>query len=183
MLTPRKRQFVQEYLIDLNGTQAAIRAGYSPKGARVQAVRLLADANVKALITKASNKRTSKTEIDAEWLLRDLAQQAQADVADLYTTDGAIKPVSEWPLVWRQGLVAGIDTAQLEGGVVVTRIKLADRTKIRELLGKHTTVGAFTDRIELTGRDGGPILVDRARQIAEEFLRTPAAAGIIHDPE
>lgn len=183
MLTPRKRQFVREYLIDLNGAQAAIRAGYSPKGASVTGSQLLADPNIKELITAASNKRAAKTEIDAEWLLRDLAQQAQADVADLYNTDGGIKPVSEWPLVWRQGLVAGIDTAKSDDGVVVTRIKLADRTKIRELLGKHTTVGAFTDRIELTGRDGGPILVDRARQIAEEFLRTPAVAAITHDPK
>ena len=47
-LTPRQARFVKEYLVDLNGTQAAIRAGYSASGADVQAVRLLGNARVKA---------------------------------------------------------------------------------------------------------------------------------------
>lgn len=69
-LTPRQEMFIREYLIDLNGTQAAIRAGYSPKTANEQASRLLANANIRSLVQDQMDKRANDLGIDANYVLR-----------------------------------------------------------------------------------------------------------------
>lgn len=68
-LTPNQKRFVEEYLKDLNGTQAAARAGYAEKSAVVQASRLLTNANVANAIQSAMDKRSKRTEITAEYVL------------------------------------------------------------------------------------------------------------------
>lgn len=152
-LTPKQQRFIEEYLVDLNGTQAAIRAGYSAKGAKVQAVRLLTNANVSAAVTAAKMARSEKTKIDAEWVLNRLAADATADLAELYDEHGNLKPIREWPMVFRTGLVAGIEVEELFEGRGqdrvaignVRKIKLLDRTKVVELVGKHVDVSAFKE--------------------------------------
>lgn len=165
-LTPKQEAFVREYLIDLNGTQAAIRAGYSAKGAKVQAVRLLTNANVSAAIAAQKAKRAERTQIDADWLLTRLAEESTADVADLYNEDGTLKPVKDWPLIWRQGLVAGLDVEEIrvEGVVVgsIRKLKLSDRIKRLELIGRHIDVGAFKDKVEHSGKVEVENLTDEA---------------------
>lgn len=144
-----------EYLVDLNATQAAIRAGYSAKTAQEQSSRLLSNVIVEAAIAKAQAKRAEKTGINAEWVLTRLASEATADLADLYDTNGAIKPIHDWPLIWRQGLVAGIKHQEIkdsEGnatGDYVVEVKLSDRIKRIELIGKHVDVQAFKDQVDL----------------------------------
>lgn len=69
VLTPKQQAFVNEYLIDLNGTQAAIRAGYSPKTANEQAARLLAKANVKAAVEEAKKERQKRVHVDQDYVL------------------------------------------------------------------------------------------------------------------
>lgn len=144
-----------EYLVDLNATQAAIRAGYSAKTAQEQSSRLLSNVIVEAAIAKAQAKRAEKTGINAEWVLTRLASEATADLADLYDTNGAIKPIHAWPLIWRQGLVAGIKHQEIkdsEGnatGDYVVEVKLSDRIKRIELIGKHVDVQAFKDQVDL----------------------------------
>ncbi len=71
-MTPKQERFVQEYLIDLNATQAAIRAGYSKKTANPQAARLLAKVSIKQAIDAALAKRTERTEITQEWVIEQL---------------------------------------------------------------------------------------------------------------
>ena len=159
--TPKQRAFVQEYLKDLNGTQAAVRAGYSSRTANEQASRLLANVNIQEAVAKAKAERSNRTKIDADWVLKRLAQEMEADVSDLYDESGALKPVHKWPLIWRQGLVSGMDVEQQYAMVdgkqvpagVVTKIKLpADRSiKRLELIGKHVAVQAFKDRLDLNG--------------------------------
>ena len=73
-LTPRQRRFVAEYLIDLNGTQAAIRAGYAPGGARQCASRLLAQAPVKTALKNAMGERQKRTELTADEVIGDLRE-------------------------------------------------------------------------------------------------------------
>ncbi len=73
-LTARQERFVDEYLVDLNGTQAAIRAGYSVKAAHVTGSRLLTNAKVAAAISAAKQERSEATKIDAEYVLRKLHQ-------------------------------------------------------------------------------------------------------------
>ncbi len=82
-LEPRQQRFVQEYLIDLNGTQAAIRAGYSPDTAQEQSSRLLSNVMVKAGIAAARKAQQERTQITADAVVRELAMIAFADVREL----------------------------------------------------------------------------------------------------
>lgn len=77
-MTPKQQRFVQEYLIDLNGAQAAIRAGYASSGARTEGARLLADADIAAAISERMSERSDKTAIDAAWVLREAADVYKA---------------------------------------------------------------------------------------------------------
>lgn len=166
-LTAKQQRFVAEYLIDLNQTQAAIRAGYSEKTAAEQASRLLTNVKVSEAVQAAMKARSDRTEIDADWVLKRLARDATADLADLYDENGTLKPVHEWPIAWRTGLVAGIETVQERDGedaegkpvyATVRKVKLLDRTKLVELIGKHVEVGAFKEKVEHSGEIKTPEL-------------------------
>ncbi len=166
-LTARQARFVEEYLVDLNATQAAIRAGYSAKTADQQGSRLLANVKVAAAVARAKSDRSDRTKIDADWVLKRLAQDATADLADLYDENGNLRPVKDWPMCWRTGLVAGVETVQERDGadeegnpmfVTVRKVKLLDRTKLVELIGKHVDVGAFRERVEHSGEIKTPEL-------------------------
>lgn len=158
-LTPKQEAFVREYLIDLNATQAAIRAGYSAKTAYSQGERLLRNVEVSTALSEAKTARSDKAGIDAEWVLTRLVSEATADLADLYDEAGNLKIIHDWPMVFRTGLVAGVEVEELFEGRGeareqigrVRKIKLLDRTKLVELVGKHVTVQAFKDRVDHTG--------------------------------
>jgi phage terminase small subunit len=172
-ITPKQRRFVTEYLIDLNGTQAAIRAGYSKHSADEIAAQLMARPHVKAEVDAAIAARSQETKIDAAWVLKRLAAEAEADIADIYFENGAIKPVHEWPKIWRQGLVAGVEhveTKDAEGnatGHVVVKIKVSDRVRRLELIGKHVGVQAFQENIAVSG----------VEQLADRIARAKAKLG------
>jgi phage terminase small subunit len=155
-LTAKQERFVAEYLVDLNATQAAIRAGYSEKTANRIGAQLLAKPLVAEAVAKAQAERAERTRIDSDWVLTRLAEEAEADIADLYDPDtGALRPVHEWPAIWRKGLIAGLDVEEIreEGAVVglVRKLKLSDRVKRIELIGKHVSVQAFKEQVEHTG--------------------------------
>jgi phage terminase small subunit len=161
-MTPKQQRFVDEYLIDLNATQAAIRAGYSKKTARAVGSENLTKPDIRAAVAEAQQARSERTKIGADWVLARLADEADADLADLYDKNGGLKPITEWPLVWRQGLVAGLDVDEefnKDGKKLgqVTKVKLSDRLKRVELIGKHVDVQAFAERHEHTGKAGGPV--------------------------
>jgi len=164
-LTPKQQAFVREYLIDLNATQAAKRAGYSVKTAHAVGHENLNKPEISDAIAKAQKERSEKTGITAQWVLERLADEATADLADILNDEGGLKPVSEWPLIWRQGLVAGIDIDELFEGQgqdreqvgFVKKIKLSDRIKRVELIGKHVGVQAFRDQAALMNPDGSPL--------------------------
>lgn len=73
-MTPKKRRFIQEYLIDLNGTQAAIRAGYARSGAHTEANRLLANPEIKVMIEEGQRKMAEKAEVTQEYVIRELKE-------------------------------------------------------------------------------------------------------------
>ncbi len=157
-MTPKQQMFVKEYLIDLNATQAAIRAGYSAKTAYAAGERLLRHVEVSEALAEAQGERVAKVGIDAEYVLNRLVEIDQMDVLDIMDEKMAIKPVSEWPKVWRQYL-SGFDLAEMFEGTgddramvgILKKIKWPDKTKNLELLGKHINVQAFKDRVEQTG--------------------------------
>lgn len=156
-LTPKQARFVEEYLIDLNATQAAIRAGYSERTAEKIGSENLKKPEIKAAIDAATAKRSEETQIDANWVLKRLALEAEADINDIYDENGGLKPVKDWPKIWRQGLIAGIDTEEIEvEGVkmgIVRKVKVSDRVRRLELIGKHVRVNAFQETVNVKGLD------------------------------
>lgn len=166
-LTPKQARFVEEYLIDLNATQAAIRAGYSAKSANDQVGGLLAKPHIKAAIEAARAARSEETKIDAAWVLKRLAAEAEADVADIYEPDGALKPLKDWPKIWRQGLVAGFDVEEIEvEGVkvgLIRKVKISDRVRRLELIGKHVNVQAFQENVQVSGVEALADRIARAK--------------------
>ena len=149
-LTAKQEMFCREYLVDLNATQAAIRAGYSEPSARQIATTLLSKDYIQSAISKLMAKREEKTELNAEYVLRRLHEIESFDSTDMYNEDGTLKNVSEWPE--RAGMIiSGIDVSTVTRSgstdetctVMTKKIKIESRTKALELLGKHVNVKAF----------------------------------------
>lgn len=154
----RWRVFAYEWIKHFNGEKAAIAAGYAKNSATVTASRLLTYAKVQEFITEAKKERLERLKIDADWVLKRLLVEADANLSDLFNDEnGGVKPVHEWPLIWRQGLVSRIDVhhiAKNENGNpdtmpnILTRLRFSDRIKRIELIGKHINVQAFKDKTE-----------------------------------
>lgn len=171
-LTDKQEMFCREYLIDLNATQAAIRAGYSVKTANEQGAQNLAKLSIQKRISDLKAERNEQTGIDAAYVLRRLVEIDQMDVLDILTSTGELKPVSQWPKVWRTTL-SGLDVVEMsaEGNTaaLLKKIKWPDKVKNLELLGKHVDVQAFKEQAthEHTGKNGGPI--EMATLTKEEY--------------
>jgi phage terminase small subunit len=165
-LTDKQEMFCREYLIDLNATQAAIRAGYSEKTANEQGAQNLAKLSIQNRISDLKLQRNEQVNIDAGYVLRRLIEIDEMDVLDIMTDDMSIKPVSLWPASWRRYL-SGFDLADMFEGRgeeremvgILKKIKWPDKVKNLELLGKHVTVQAFKDNVknELVGANGLPL--------------------------
>lgn len=147
----RQAAFVREYIIDLNATQAALRAGYSPHTAAKQGSRLLQYAEVAAAIAAEQQKRAERTRIDADWVLTTLAEEKTADLAALYDDAGNLRPMREWPMAFRRGLVVGVETVHGDDGSVVRKVRLSDRVRHMEMIGKHVDVQAFSEQMRHSG--------------------------------
>lgn len=170
-LTPKQQAFVDAYLLSLNATEAAKAAGYSEKTANEQGSRLLANVNIAEAIQKAKDERARVTRIDAAWLLHRLSDEATADIADIYDEHGALKPMREWPLIWRQGLVQGVEVDELsvDGATIgrIRKVRLDNRVKRLELIGKHIGVKAFEEQVRVTGLDELAARLMRAKERGE----------------
>lgn len=150
--------FVREYLIDLNATQAAIRAGFGAKTARQAGARLLSRVDVQALVNEAKTQRADKIEVTADIVLAELLKIARVDLSQLYDERGNMKNIHDIPEDVRRAM-AGIEVDELWEGrgedraqVGVTRkVKLWDKPRALELLGKHLKL--FTDVHEHRGLD------------------------------
>ncbi len=140
-MTPKQQRFVDEYTIDLNATQAAIRAGYSPKTAQEQGSRLLSNVMVAEAVAIAKQAQTERTEIDADYVL--------------YGIKGIIERCEQVsPVLDRRGEPVLVETP--DGGEAPAYTFQADAAlKGYGLLGKHLKL--FVDRTEHTGADGGPM--------------------------
>ena len=156
-LTPKQQRFVEEYLIDLNATQAAIRAGYSEKTANEIGAENLAKPSIAKAIQDALKERSERVQIDADYVLKRLVEIDQMDVLDIMDENLNMKPLKEWPKIWRQYInnVESIELSDGEGWL--KKIKWPDKVKNLELIGKHVSVGAFKEKVEHTGPNGDPI--------------------------
>lgn len=150
-LTPKQERFVQEYLVDLNATAAAKRAGYSDKTACEQAARLLANVKIQTAIQKAKKARQERTEITQDMVIRELAKLGFFDIRKMFDKEGKPLEISQLDDDTAAALV-GLDVQdvyEFNGDEkvfigYVKKYKMADKIRALELLGKH--VGAFERR-------------------------------------
>ena len=105
-LSVKRKLFALEYLKDLNGTQAAIRAGYSPTMARVTASRMLSNVSISTAIHAAQDEILKENHVTVARIVRELALIAFFDPASMYDENGRLRPVSELPPEIRRGLPA-----------------------------------------------------------------------------
>ena len=127
-LTAKQKRFIEEYLLDLNATQAAIRAGYSEKTAHVQGPRMLENVRVKQAITDAQKERTERVQIDQDWVLARLKLISDRCVQEEAVCD-------------RDGNQTGEFKFDSSGA-----------NRATELIAKH--LGMFVDRVEHSGEIG-----------------------------
>lgn len=153
-LTDKQEVFCQEYLIDLNATQAAIRAGYSESTANRIGSENLSKPDIQARISALMTERQERAQVNADYVLNRLVEIDQMDAIDILNGDGSMKPINEWPKIWRQ-FISGIDITELSGSedksAIIKKIKWPDKVKNLELLGKHVQVGAFKDKVDIGG--------------------------------
>lgn len=142
-LTAKQQRFVIEYLVDLNATQAAIRAGYAAKGAKDQAYQLMQRPEIVAAIALALEERNQRTKVDADYVLQRLTDIDQMDLAAIHGDDGKLLPIRQWPLIWRQ-MVKEVD-------MKTGKVKFHDKLRALELIGKHVTVNAFRENVQHSG--------------------------------
>ena len=159
-LSSKQRRFVEEYLIDTNATQAAIRAGYSKKTAQQMGSENLLKPVIAAEIQTEMDKRSERTEITADRVLEEIAKMAFANIEDFVDwTNGTITVKSSSGLTKRQtAAVSEIsESVSATGGTV--KIKLHDKKGSLELLGKHLKL--FTEKHEHGVDDDLKALLDR----------------------
>ncbi|MBK5074613.1 terminase small subunit [Budviciaceae bacterium CWB-B4] len=172
-LTDKQEMFCREYLIDLNATQAAIRAGYSDKTANRIASSMLSKIDIQQRITELKNERNEEVGVDATYVLKRLVEIDQMDVLDILTESGDLKQVKEWPKVWRTTLagmeIVAMSNKEEDTAALLKKIKWPDKVKNLELLGKHISVQAFKEQAthEHVGKNGGPI--ETATLTKEEY--------------
>jgi len=148
-LTPKQRLFVQEYLIDLNASQAAIRAGYSIKNAEFQAHCLLKNPKVKQAIKLAMYEREQRTKVTQDRVIEELAKIAfinPTDVVNSYDASLHDDAAREDTAAISSIRVRRIPSKHGTG--VEREIKLHDKIRALDLLGKH--LGLFNDKLNIT---------------------------------
>ena len=152
-LTPKQQRFVEEYLIDLNATQAAVRAGYSPKTAKQQGQRLLTNVDVQAAVTEAKDRRAERTELAQDDVVRELATIGFANAGDFFDwgPDGVKVKEKDHLTVEQRAVVAEVSQTVTEKGGTI-RVKLHDKLSALEKLGRH--LGMFTENVNLGGSIG-----------------------------
>lgn len=196
-LTAKQQRFIQELLLDLNATQAAIRAGYSKRTAQEQGSQMLAHPEIKAAIDAAMAKRSEKTEIHAARVLEEIAAMAFYDPADLIGIARELSGGEECregegviEMNGKRYAVSGITSPAHIAGLSenVRRaivgwswdrnenftLKLADKSKALDQLARHLSL--YNDRIEVSGVEA---LADRLARVktrvnAAERLAAPA---------
>lgn len=141
-LSPRQELFISEYLVDLNATQAAIRAGYSAKTARKQASRLLSNVDISQRITEKRQKQAANTGLSVERVLKEAMRLAFFDIRKLTDSEGNPIPVHQLDAD-TAAAIQGLELAtergpdKESGPTIVRKYKIADKNSAIERLFKH----------------------------------------------
>ena len=157
-LTAMQEAYAQEYTkCPENQTQAAINAGFSPNTAAVKASVMMRDERIQKRIAELMEERNKRLRVSADYVLLRLVEIDQMDVIDILNDDGTLKPIRQWPKIWRTTL-SGFDLSSTimnmnEDSIetILKKIKWPDKVKNLELIGKHVDVNAFKERLEVSG--------------------------------
>jgi phage terminase small subunit len=170
-LTPKQERFVQEYLIDLNATQAAIRAGYSAKTANEQGARLLANVSIAAAIAAKQEKLFDRYEVTADRIVRELALMGFSNMLDYVSIEGGEARVDLSAIDRDQAAAIQEVTVESVGGgkeapIVRTKFKLASKQGALELLGRRLQL--FSSEGDEALKEGLAELIRQRRTRANE---------------
>lgn len=146
-MTKKQELFVAEYLIDLNATQAAIRAGYSVKTANEQASRMLANVSIQQAIAKEMAERSKRTGVNQDRVVQELARIAFVNMTDVVDDKGKIKKSSSED---DRSCIESIKYKKSStdtGSTVEREVKIGSKLKALELLGKH--LGMWNDKVDV----------------------------------
>lgn len=168
----RQEKFARNYVIDLNGTRAAIAAGYSTNGAEVRASELLRNSKVRKLIDQLNSARACKLNLTAEKLDEETARLAFSNMGDYVRVDENGKPQGialgeltrdQWAAVQeiREDTTGGSGDGERKA-ILRTTLKLSDKTKNLELL--YRRLGLLKDNIKVTGMEGLAEQVEEIRK-------------------
>ena len=161
-LTPKQLRFVKEYMVDLNGKQAAIRAGYSPRSAEMHSSRLLSYDKVRAAVVKENARVDRKLEISAERTLLETSRLSSSNLKKLYDENGNLKPIHELEDDIA-ACISGIEVVttyrkDTDGNMIpeyTKKYKLWDKNSALERMHRHFNLSP--DRKEHTGAGGQPL--------------------------
>lgn len=146
-MTKKQKRFIEEYLIDLNATQAAIRAGYSPDTAYSIGNENLKKPEIKAHIDKAMAERSKRTGVNADRVVMELAKIAFVNADDVI--DFKTATVKEGARPEDMAAIQSVKVKTFGEDGLEREIKMADKIKTLELLGRH--LGMFKDKVEVSG--------------------------------
>lgn len=170
--------YAQEYTkCPENQTQAAINAGFSPNTAAVKASVMMRDERIQKRIAELMEERNKRLRVSADYVLLRLVEIDQMDVIDILNDDGTLKPIREWPKIWRTTLsdfdlsstIMNMNEDSIE--TILKKIKWPDKVKNLELIGKHVDVNAFRERLEID------VKMTIAEKMAKARKRVQAQAG------
>ena len=160
-LTPKQQLFIREYLVDKNATQAAIRAGYSAKTANETGAENLAKPSIASEIARGLENQINTINMNADAVIREVSRLASYDPRKFFDDDGRIKPISEIDDD-TAAAIAGFETVhkivgdEKDGCVVLTKVKMADKSRNLELMAKILRL--YAELKEVTGKDGKDLI-------------------------
>lgn len=149
-MTKKQKRFIEEYLIDLNATQAAIRAGYSPDTAKAIGCENLTKPDIRAHIDRAMAERSKRTGVNADRVVQELAKIAFVNATEVI--DPKTATVREDALPEDTAAIQSVKVKTFGEDGLEREIKMADKLKALEMLGRH--LGMFKDKLELSGQVG-----------------------------
>lgn len=163
-LTSKQARFIDEYMIDLNATQACIRAGYSANTAQEQSSRLLSNVIVQSALSDRMKDREIRTEITQDRVLKEFARLAFFDPRKLFNEDGRPKSVCELDDD-TAAVVSGIDVATVGNAMVgegeILKLKLSDKKGALDSIARH--LGMFNDKLNINVTDALAERLSRAK--------------------
>lgn len=189
-LTPKQSRFCEEYLIDLNLTQAALRSGYGKTegSAAVAGHQLLRNPKVQERINQLKEEQSKRTGITADRVLQELGRIAFLDLSSAYDDKGNLKILGDMDENTRRAITGIKVFEEFEGTGrertkigEVREVKTADKVRALELIGKHLKL--FTEKHEHSGPDGKPIEHKNLSDLPDDQLDARIQAMLAKRPK